>query len=74
MQNGKSAKWKNKKNKKDLKPKVFFNFLCYIDISGNIFCWVEKKLKNILEEEQVRPNHKFSLITYCIKYHLRNGS
>lgn len=45
MQNGKSVKWKNKKNKKDLKPKVFFNFLCYIDISGNIFCWVEKKIE-----------------------------
>ena len=69
VQNGKI-----KKIKKILNQRSFLIF-CVISIYlGIYFVGLKKKLKNILEEEQVRPNHKFSLITYCIKYHLRNGS
>ena len=54
----------NEKTKKALTPKDFFNFM------------YAKKLKNIFNEEQVRPNHQFSLIAYCLPltaYRLNNG-
>ena len=63
VQMGKSYKVqieKEKKLKKTLNQRTFLIF--YWDIWEYIFIGVEKKLKNILEEEQVRPNHKFSLI------------